>query len=63
VVEDAPAPRVVPSDPKDDYLVALARAGGAHVIVTGDRHLLDMDELRPPALEPRAFLAVLERVE
>lgn len=44
-------------DPDDDYLVALAEAVQA-VIVSGDRHLLDLrDEL--PAYSPAAFLAVL----
>lgn len=52
--------RLVPGDPKDDYVVALAQAAGAHVIVTGDRHLLDVEGLTPPALDPRAFLAWLE---
>jgi putative PIN family toxin of toxin-antitoxin system len=31
-------PRRVPSDPDDDYLVALAIDGGADVLVTRDRH-------------------------
>jgi putative PIN family toxin of toxin-antitoxin system len=60
-VDDPPAERVVPDDPDDDYLVALARAGRAQVIVTGDRHLLDLETLRPPALDPRRFLELLER--
>lgn len=63
MVEDPPAARVVTRDPKDDFLVALARAGRAQAIVTGDRHLLDLDGLRPPALEPRAFLVFLGRWE
>ena len=58
IVEDPPAERVVPRDPGDDYLVALARAGRAHVIVTGDAHLLEAD-LRPQAVPPREFLARL----
>ena len=58
IVEDPPAERVVPRDPDDDYLVALARAGRAHVIVTGDAHLLEAD-LRPQAVPPRDFLARL----
>lgn len=62
VVDDPPAQRVVPSDPKDDYLVGLARSAGAHAIVTGDRHLLDVDGLAPPALTPAAFLGLLERI-
>ena len=61
LVDDPAAERVVRADSRDDYLVALARAAGAHVIVTGDRHLLDLEELKPPALEPRAFLALLEQ--
>jgi predicted nucleic acid-binding protein len=31
--------RVVPDDPKDDYLVALALAAGADPLVTRDRHV------------------------
>lgn len=62
VIADPPLERVVPRDPGDDYLVTLARAAQADAIVTGDRHLLELDGLRPPALEPRAFLALLERL-
>lgn len=58
VVEDPPAERLVPSHPDDDYLVALARAGRAHVIVSGDSDLLEAD-IEPPALSPREFLARL----
>jgi putative PIN family toxin of toxin-antitoxin system len=62
VIEDPPAARVVARDPKDDYLVALAGVADAAVIVTGDRHLLELDGLRPPALEPQAFLRLLDRL-
>jgi uncharacterized protein len=58
LVENPPAERLVPNDPDDDYLVALARAGRAHVIVTGDTHLLEAD-LRPQAVPPRDFLTRL----
>lgn len=62
LVEDPPlAERVVPGDPDDDYLVALARAGRAHVIVSGDTDLLEAD-IEPPALSPRAFLARLAEI-
>ena len=60
LVADPPlAERLVPSDPDDDYLVALARAGGrAHVIVSGDSDLLEADT-EPPAYSPREFLTQL----
>ena len=39
VVEPAQVPRVVPDDPDDDKLVAVALAAGA-VLVSNDAHLL-----------------------
>jgi len=54
---------VVPRDPKDDFVVALARAAGAHVIVSGDRHLLELEDLQPRAVTPRQFLALLHAHE
>lgn len=59
VIEDPPAARVVPSDPDDDYLVALALAGGANVIVTGDKDLLEA-EVGVRVMSPREFAALLE---
>jgi putative PIN family toxin of toxin-antitoxin system len=44
------------ADPGDDYLVALARAAGAHFLVSGDPHLTELKQARPPVLTPRAFL-------
>ena len=62
VVDDPPSDeRFVPGHPADDYLVALARAAKAQVIVTGDAHLLDLAGLEPPALEPRRFVSLLDR--
>jgi putative PIN family toxin of toxin-antitoxin system len=47
-------------DPKDDYLVALALASGADVIVSGDRHLSDPPrELPVRVLRPAAFMEEL----
>ncbi len=43
-------------DPGDDYLVALARAAEAHFLVSGDRHLTELKQARPPVLTPRVFL-------
>jgi putative PIN family toxin of toxin-antitoxin system len=61
LVDDPPPERIVPGDPDDDYLVALARAAGAQVIVTGDTDLLEGD-VEPPALSPRDFLERLRRL-
>lgn len=48
VAEDpAPAGHPLTADPKDDYLVALAAAVGATVLVSGDRHLTTLTASRP----------------
>lgn len=46
-------------DPKDDYLLALAREAGAEAIVSGDRHLLDHPGLEPPAIDAREACELL----
>jgi len=56
---DPSPPQAVTRDPKDDYLVALARAAEADVIVSGDRHLLELD-IRPPVLTPRELLDLVQ---
>lgn len=52
------APPVRSSDPGDDYLIALAASSKA-VIVSGDRHLLDLGD-GLPVYPPTAFLALIE---
>jgi uncharacterized protein len=47
-------------DPDDDYLVALAHAAGAHVLVTGDRDLLEIEDAMLPIRSPRAFVDDLD---
>lgn len=54
MLPDPVAPPAVVRDPRDDYLVALARAAQVDAIITGDRDLLDHEDLEPPALTPRA---------
>ena len=53
MLSDPPAPAKVLRDPSDDYLVALAHAGDAEAIVTGDKDLLEHAELTPRAIRPR----------
>jgi uncharacterized protein len=47
-------------DPDDDYLVALALVSGADLIVSGDRHLLELEgENIPRVVRPAEFLRSL----
>lgn len=51
----------VSRDPDDDYLFALARAGRADLIVSGDSHLTELDQVEPPVLTPRELVDRLKR--
>ena len=51
---------VVEDDPKDDYLVALAKVTNAIAIVTGDKDLLRLQQLSPPAIEPSSTPIVFD---
>ena len=58
-VEDPGEPSSIKSrDPKDDYLIAVARAAQA-TLVTGDADLLELSG-SIPVMSPRAFLETLE---
>lgn len=53
--------RIVAADPADDIYVAAAAEGLAGYIVSGDRHLLDLEEYEGiRILTPREFLDLLE---
>jgi len=58
--DDAPDAGGESPDPGDDYLIALARTANAHVLVSGDAHLTEIEQARPPVLTPRQFLDRLE---
>jgi putative PIN family toxin of toxin-antitoxin system len=51
--DDPVDPEPVLRDRSDDYLLALAQAGKAEAIVTGDKDLLDHAGLHPPAISAR----------
>jgi uncharacterized protein len=59
MVADPPTQRIVPADPDDDYLMALARYAKADYVVSGDRHLTELKDAMPPVLSPRAFYELL----
>ncbi len=56
--DPAPSARPLSADPDDEYLVDLARAAAADVLVSGDAHLLDLGD-RLPVMTPAQFLATL----
>ena len=43
-------------DPGDDYLVALARAAVVDALVTGDRDLLEVDDIGVAVITPRELV-------
>lgn len=56
IVDAAPLPAPVSADPADDMFLAAALTGEARLIVSGDRHLLDVDGWRGIMVcTPRAF--------
>ena len=54
--------KVVKDDPDDDRVLECAVASGAEIIVSGDRHLLDLGTFRGiRMMNPATFLAELDR--
>lgn len=52
------APETV--DPKDEFLVALARVADVVALVSGDPHLTELVDLDPPVITPAAFMDRLQ---
>jgi len=62
--ETRPDPQAVSPiahDPKDDYLIALAREAAADVIVSGDVDLLVLEGIELPILSPSRLIEELAR--
>lgn len=60
LAQDPSGTEPITRDPKDDYLVRLARASGADVLVSGDSDLLEAEVDDVDILTPRAFIDRLE---
>lgn len=57
VVAAAPLPVTVSADPDDDKFLAAALASGARILVSGDRHLLEVSGWQEiEVVTPRAFV-------
>jgi putative PIN family toxin of toxin-antitoxin system len=62
--ETHPDPQVVTPitrDPKDDYLIALAREAGVDAIVSGDAHLLELEGVDTPIVSSSRLVEQLAR--
>lgn len=59
IVNDPAGTDAITRDPKDDYLVRLARSSAA-ALVSGDRDLLEADIEDVDVLTPRAFIDRLD---
>ena len=54
--DPSPPYPAVRRDTGDDYLVALSRAAVVDALVTGDRDLLELDDISVAAITPRALV-------
>jgi putative PIN family toxin of toxin-antitoxin system len=54
-----PRPGLTP-DPKDDYLITLARSAAVDYLISGDQHLTGLHDPLPPVLTPRQLLDQLK---
>lgn len=54
--DPTPSAESLTGDPKDDYLVALARVAQADFLVSGDAHLTGLEDPNPPILTPRELV-------
>jgi uncharacterized protein len=63
IAEARPDPMVeapISRDPKDDYLIVLARESSADALVSGDADLLMLEDNEPPVVSPTTLVEGLE---
>jgi predicted nucleic acid-binding protein len=61
LIEDAPLPsRRQTADPKDEFIVALARVADVVALISGDSHLIELADPDLAVLTPAVFLERLE---
>ena len=64
LVNPSSIPDAVPNDPDDNHIIACAVEGCANLIVSGDRHLLDLAEYEGiPIIRPVDFLRTVNTPE
>lgn len=59
--DPVPVTGLVPEDPDDDFLFALAREAGAEYVLSSDQHLIRLSNPRPSVITPAQLVAELER--
>jgi uncharacterized protein len=55
LVDDPAGVEAETRDPDDDYLISMARANDAELIVSGDKDLLEWKRQQPPVITPSEF--------
>jgi putative PIN family toxin of toxin-antitoxin system len=63
LVDDPPEESGHSRDPDDDYLVSLALAADASILVSGDKDLIDLREKKPVVMTPRQLIEMLDQRE
>ncbi len=60
VRKDPPSGPPLTRDPDDDFVIHLARAHGANLIVSGDGDLLEWEEQQPRVVTPASFEQMID---
>lgn len=63
LVDDPPPEYGLTPDPDDDYLVSLAQAARAQVLVSGDADLVNLEQPLPPVRTALRLLELLDDAE